>query len=143
MSVADALSQAQASNLDLVEISPNAEPPVCRIMDFGRYLFDIKKRKNIAKKKQHVTQLKEIKFRATTEEGDYKIKLRKIQEFIGRGDRVKISMRFRGREIQFRDLGIKLFDRLKQDVVSIAQVDRDIEMEGRQFIMILAPHKKS
>ena len=143
MSVADALSQAQASNLDLVEISPNAEPPVCRIMDFGRYLFDIKKRKNIAKKKQHVTQLKEIKFRATTEEGDYKIKLRKIHEFIGRGDRVKISMRFRGREIQFRDLGIKLFDRLKQDVVSIAQVDRDIEMEGRQFIMILAPHKKS
>ena len=143
MSAADALSQAQASNLDLVEISPNAEPPVCRIMDFGRYLFDIKKRKNIAKKKQHVTQLKEIKFRATTEEGDYSIKLRKIQDFIARGDRVKISMRFRGREIQFRDLGVKLFDRLKQDVVSIAQVDRDIEMEGRQFIMILAPHKKS
>ena len=83
-------------------------------MDFGRYLFDIKKRKNIAKKKQHVTQLKEIKFRATTEEGDYNIKLRKIQDFIARGDRVKISMRFRGSEIQFRDLGVKLFDRLKQ-----------------------------
>ena len=141
MSIAQALAKAQQVELDLVEISPNAEPPVCRIMDFGRYLFDLKKRKNEQKKKQHVTQVKEIKFRPTTEDADYQVKLRKIISFLQRGDRVKISMRFRGREIQFRDVGAKLLERLKHDVQDVAIVERDLQLDGRQFFMVFASKK--
>lgn len=143
MPVTEALVKAQQQNLDLVEISPNAEPPVCKVMDFGRYLFDIKKKKATQKKKQHVTQIKEIKFRPTTEKADYQVKLRKITEFLSRGDRVKITMRLRGREINFRELGVKLFEQLKQDVADIATVERDIHLEGRQFFMLLTPGKSA
>lgn len=142
MSVSEALQQSQAAGLDLVEISPNATPPVCRIMDFSRHLFDEKKRKNEQKKKQHVTQVKEIKFRPTTEEADYQVKLRKILGFLKRGDRVKISMRFRGREMQFRDVGAKLLERLKLDVQDVANVERDLELEGRQFFMLFTAKKR-
>ena len=142
MSVPDALSKARGAGLDLVEISPNATPPVCRIMDFSRHLFDEKKRKNEQKKKQHVTQVKEIKFRPTTEDADYQVKLRKIVGFLGRGDRVKISMRFRGREMQFRDVGAKLLERLKLDVQDVAVVERDLELDGRQFFMVFAAKKR-
>ncbi len=142
LNTAEAMLKAKEDGLDLVEISPNAEPPVCRIMDYGRYLFDIKKRKSAQRKKQKVTQVKEIKFRPTTDVGDYKVKLRKITEFLENGDKVKITIRFRGREMQHRELGMDLLKRVEQDISELGKVEQFPRLEGRQLSMVIAPIKK-
>ncbi len=138
----DALSHAKAQNLDLVEIVPNAEPPVCRIMDHGKFLFEKKKQRQEARKKQKQTQLKEMKFRPGTDSGDYQIKLRKLHEFLDQGDKCKITMRFRGREHAHRDLGLDMLRQIEQDLAELSQVEQRPMMEGRQMIMVLAPRKK-
>ena len=137
-----ALQKAKEVRLDLVEISPNAEPPVCRIMDYGKFIFDKKKRAAAGKKKQRQMQVKEIKFRPTTDVGDYGIKLRKIEAFLERGDKVKVSLRFRGREIQHKELGMQLLDRIKEDLPEGAVVEQEPKLEGRQMSMVVALLKK-
>lgn len=133
---------AKREDLDLVEISPNAMPPVCRIMDHGKHMYQLSKKKAAAKKKQRQSQVKEIKIRPTIEEGDYQVKLRKLLEFIESGDKVKITMRFRGREIAHNDLGARLLDRLQADVSEEAMVEQTPRFEGRQMVMVVAPKKK-
>ena len=118
VSTAQALEQAEAANLDLVEISPNAEPPVCRIMDYGKYLFEQNQRKKAAKRKQKLVHVKEVKFRPATDVGDFQVKVRKIRAFLDRGDKVKISLRFRGREMQHKALGLELLERVKAELAS-------------------------
>lgn len=135
-----ALIQAEEAGLDLVEISPNAKPPVCRIMDFGKYLFEQSKKKAAQKKKQKLIHIKEVKFRPVTDVGDYQVKLRKIAEFLERGDKVKVSLRFRGREMQHRDLGLDIFSRIKNDLEN-AIVEQEAKLEGRQFTMVLMKGK--
>lgn len=142
VSIDEALSQARQASMDLVEISPNAEPPVCRIMDYGKYIFDHGKKKAQQKKHQRQTQVKEIKFRPVTDVGDYRIKMKKVVEFLDRGDRVKISLRFRGREVQHQDLGVDLMNRVKADLPPNAIVEQEAKMEGRQIVMLIAPGKK-
>lgn len=138
----DALERATEEGLDLVEIVPNAEPPVCRLMDFGRFLFDQKKKKNEAKKKQKQIQMKEVKFRPGTDEGDYQVKLRNLTRFLTEGDKAKVTMRFRGREHAHRDLGLKLLRRVEADMAELSIVEQQPQMEGRQMIMVLGPKKK-
>jgi translation initiation factor IF-3 len=137
VSLQDAKSKAAEASLDLVEISPNAEPPVCRIMDYGRFVFGKKKRVSENKKKQRQIQVKEIKFRPTTDIGDYNIKLRKINTFLDRGDKVKVSLRFRGREIQHKELGMQLLERVKADLPENIVVEQQPKLEGRQMSMIV------
>ncbi len=134
---ADALARAEEAGMDLVEISPNAEPPVCRIMDHGKFLFEQSKRKAQQKKKQKQIQVKEVKFRPATDIGDYNVKLRKIVAFLERGDKVKISIRFRGREMQHKQLGMDLFDRLKQELPESLVVEQEPKFEGRQMTMVV------
>lgn len=141
--LADALDRATEAALDLVEIVPNAEPPVCRLMDFGRFLFDQKKKKTEARKKQKQVQVKEVKFRPGTDEGDYQVKLRNLTRFLNEGDKGKVTMRFRGREHAHRDLGLKLLRRVEADLADISIVEQQPQMEGRQMIMVLGPKKKS
>jgi translation initiation factor IF-3 len=140
--LADAQARAEEVALDLVEIVPNAEPPVCRLMDFGRFLFDQKKKKTEAKKKQKQVQVKEVKFRPGTDEGDYQVKLRNLTRFLNDGDKAKVTMRFRGREHAHRDLGLKLLRRVEGDLAEISAVEQQPQMEGRQMIMVLGPKKK-
>jgi len=135
----EALSRAAGVGLDLVEVSPNAEPPVCRIMDFGKYLFEQKKKQNSNKKKQKIIHVKEIKFRPGTDEGDYQIKLRNLVKFLENGDKVKITLRFRGREMAHRELGAQMLERVKKDLEELANVEMFPKMEGRQMVMIMAP----
>ena len=130
------------ADLDLVEVSPNAEPPVCRIMNYGKYVFEENKKKQLAKKKQKQTQVKEIKFRPGTEEGDYQVKLRNLTRFLSDGDKAKITLRFRGREMAHQDLGRKLLMRVEQDLIEIGTVEQYPRMEGRQMVMVIAPKKK-
>lgn len=137
-----AMERATAEGLDLVEIVPNAEPPVCRLMDFGRFLFDQKKKKSEAKKKQKQVQVKEIKFRPGTDEGDYKVKLRNLSRFLNDGDKAKVTMRFRGREHAHRELGLELLRRVETDLADISVVEQQPQMEGRQMVMVLGPKKK-
>ena len=139
--IAVAMSDAEAAELDLVEVSPNAEPPVCRIMDYGKYVFEEQKKKQLAKKKQKQTQVKEIKFRPGTEEGDYQVKLRNLTRFLGDGDRTKITLRFRGREMAHQELGRKLLQRVEKDLSEIGTVEQYPRMEGRQMVMVVAPKK--
>ncbi len=141
MSSEDALQKAQDVGLDLVEVSPNAEPPVCRIMDFGKYRFENSKKKQGAKKKQRRTQVKEIKFRPRTEVGDYKVKLSKLTKFLENGDKTKVTMRFRGREFAHQELGMELLKRVVADLEDIANVEQMPGMEGRQMVMVLGPKK--
>lgn len=141
VTIADALSRADAAGLDLVEISPNAEPPVCRIMDHGKYQFELNKRRAVQKKKQKLIQVKEIKFRPTTDEGDLHIKLRKIVEFIEHGDKVKITLRFRGREMQHKELGLELLQRINLELNEKVVVEQQPKLEGRQMTMVVAPGK--
>lgn len=141
MASQDALSRAQKVGLDLVEVSPNAEPPVCRIMDFGKFKFENSKKKQAAKKKQKKIQVKEIKFRPRTEEGDYKVKLRKLTNFLENGDKCKVTMRFRGREFAHQELGMEFLKRVQKDLDEIATVEQMPGMEGRQMVMLLAPRK--
>jgi translation initiation factor IF-3 len=128
--------------LDLVEIAPQAEPPVCRIMDYGKFLFEANKKKSEAKKKQKQIQVKEIKFRPGTEEGDYQVKLRNLTRFLEKGDKTKVSLRFRGREMAHQDLGLKLLQRVAEDLKELSVVEQHPKKEGRQMTMVLAPSSK-
>lgn len=132
--------QAEEAGFDLVEISPNAKPPVCRIMDFGKYLFEQSKKRAAQKKKQKLIHVKEIKFRPATDVGDYQVKLRKIVGFLDRGDKVKVSLRFRGREMQHRDLGLEILNRIKRDLENVS-IEQEPKLEGRQITMVLMKGK--
>lgn len=141
VSAREALRAAEESGLDLVEISPTAKPPVCRIMDYGKFLFEVNKKQAEAKKKQKQIQVKEIKFRPTTEEGDYQVKLRNLIRFLNHGDKVKVTLRFRGREMAHQEVGMKILDRLQQDTADLAVMEQQAKREGRQLLMVLAPKK--
>lgn len=141
MTSEEALKRAQEAGYDLVEVSPNAEPPVCRIMDFGKYRFENSKQKQGAKKKQKRTQVKEIKFRPRTEIGDYNVKLSKLRKFLENGDKTKVTMRFRGREFAHQGLGMDLLKRVVADLEEISNVEQMPGMEGRQMVMLLGPKK--
>ncbi|MBK1655477.1 translation initiation factor IF-3 [Allochromatium vinosum] len=138
----EAIAMAEEAGLDLVEIVPTSEPPVCRLMDFGRFLFDQKKKKNEAKKKQKQVQIKEVKFRPGTDEGDYQVKLRNLTRFLNEGDKAKVTMRFRGREHAHRELGLELLRRIESDLAEFSIVEQQPLMEGRQMVMVLGPKKK-
>jgi translation initiation factor IF-3 len=142
VSLREALRAAEESACDLVEISPTAKPPVCRIMDYGKYLFEASKKQAEAKKKQKQIQVKELKFRPTTEDGDYQVKLRNLIRFLNHGDKVKITVRFRGREVAHQELGMKVLARVQQDTAELAVVEQHPKREGRQLLMILSPKKK-
>jgi len=137
-----ALDLAREKTMDLVEISPDAEPPVCKIMDYGKHVFDLKKKTAMQRKKQKQTQVKEMKFRPGTDEGDYQIKLRNVTRFLENGDKAKITLRFRGREMAHQDLGIAMVKRIEQDLEDIAQVEQYPKLEGRQMTMVFAPKSK-
>ncbi|WP_345490818.1 translation initiation factor IF-3 [Orbus sasakiae] len=144
VSLNEAIRQAEDASLDLVEISPNAEPPVCRIMDYGKFIYEKSKATKEQKKKQKVVQVKEIKFRPGTDEGDYQVKLRSLIRFLEDGDKAKVTLRFRGREMAHQQLGIEMLDRIKEDLADLAVVESyPTKIEGRQMIMVLAPKKKS
>src|SRR5262245_12518571 len=136
---AEALACAQAAGLDLVEISPNATPPVCKLLDYGKYKYQEQKKAAEARKKQKVVEVKEIKFRPMIDDHDYDVKMRSMKRFFEDGDKVKITLRFRGREMAHQELGTKLLDRVKDDVGPIAKVEQEPKFEGRQMIMVLAP----
>jgi translation initiation factor IF-3 len=142
MSLDGALDLAAEQGLDLVEVSPNAEPPVCRVMDFGKYQFEQNKKANASKRKQKQIQIKEVKFRPGTEEGDYQVKLRNLVRFLTHGDKAKITLRFRGREMAHQELGVKLLKRVESDLEELATVEQFPKMEGRQMVMVMAPKKK-
>ncbi|HHH39319.1 MAG TPA: translation initiation factor IF-3 [Sedimenticola sp.] len=141
VALAEALAAAEEKKLDLVEIVPNAEPPVCRIMDYGKFVFEKKKQKQAAKKKQKQTQTKEIKFRPGTGEGDYQVKLRNLVRFLKDGDKTKVTIRFRGREHAHRELGLEVLERVERDLAEYGEVEQRPQMEGRQMIMVLRPKK--
>jgi len=141
MTPADAIAKASASGLDLVEVSPNAKPPVCRIMDYGKFKFEAKKQKNANKKKTKQVQVKEIKFRPRTEEGDYQTKTRKLREFLEKGDKIKVTLRYRGREFAHQELGLDLLKRVAADLDDYGVVDQMPKMEGRQMVMMMSPKK--
>jgi translation initiation factor IF-3 len=141
--LSEALEQSEVLGLDLVEISPNAEPPVCRIMDYGKFLYEKSKSSKEQKKKQKVIQIKEIKFRPGTDKGDYQVKLRNLIRFLEDGDKVKITLRFRGREMAHQKIGVEILNRVKHDLTELAMVESfPSKIEGRQMIMILSPKKK-
>jgi translation initiation factor IF-3 len=142
MSLSAAIDLAKDVSLDLVEVSPTADPPVCRIMDFGKYLFELNKKAQSAKRKQKQVHVKEIKFRPGTDEGDYQIKLRKLTEFLEYGDKAKVTLRFRGREMAHQELGANLLARVRKDLDEIGVVEQMPQMEGRQMIMVMSPKKK-
>jgi translation initiation factor IF-3 len=144
VSIEDALLAAKEASLDLVQVSPsNANPVVCKLLDYGKHLFDKKKSSSSSKVKIKRNTVKEIKFRPSTDVGDYNIKLKKIKSFILDGDKTKISVRFRGREILNSNMGLDLLNKLKEDLIDIAQVDQEASLEGRQLLMVLSPIKKS
>ncbi|MDZ7804430.1 translation initiation factor IF-3 [Thiohalophilus sp.] len=142
MSLEDALKMAEELEMDLVEVSPDADPPVCRIMDYGKYKFEENKKRHAAKKKQKQIQIKEVKFRPGTEEGDYQVKLRNLIRFLSQGDKAKVTLRFRGREMAHQELGRYLLERIEKDLAEIASVEQFPRMEGRQMVMVIAPKKK-
>ena len=142
MTRAEALQMALALELDLVEVSPTAEPPVCRIMDFGKFLFEQNKKAHSAKRKQKQIHIKEVKFRPGTEEADYQVKLRSLIRFLTEGDKAKVTLRFRGREMVHQDIGRKLLERVQQDLALCGMVEQQPLMEGKQMVMMFAPKKK-
>jgi translation initiation factor IF-3 len=142
MTLSAALQIARDDELDLVEVSPTADPPVCRVMDFGKYIFELNKKAQTAKRKQKQVHVKEIKFRPGTEAGDYKVKLRKLIEFLEDGDKAKVTLRFRGREMAHQELGAKLLARVKDDLEEFGVVEQMPQLEGRQMIMVMSPKKK-
>jgi len=142
MSRFDALNLASSQDLDLVEVSPTADPPVCRIIDYGKFLFEQNKKSHAAKKKQKQIQVKEVKFRPGTDEGDYHIKLRNLIRFFQEGDKAKVTLRFRGREMAHTDIGRQMLIRLQNDLAPYALVEQHPLMEGRQMVMMMAPKKK-
>ena len=142
VSLEDAMAKAAEQGLDLVEVAPQAKPPVCKLMDYGKHLFQKNKAQQAARKKQKQIQVKEIKFRPNTEQGDYETKLRRLVTFVEEGDKVKITLRFRGREMAHQELGLKVLERVKGDLDELAQVEQMPKMEGRQMVMVMAPRKK-
>lgn len=142
MTRAEALALAADAALDLVEVSPTAEPPVVRVMDFGKYLFEQNKKAHSAKRKQKQIQVKEVKFRPGTEEGDYQVKLRNLIRFLTEGDKAKVTLRFRGREMAHQDIGRKLLSRVSGDLAAHAVIEQNPLMEGRQMVMVFSPKKK-
>lgn len=141
LSIDEAKSLAEKEQLDLIEISPAANPPVCRLMDYGKFQFSQNKKKHQAKKNQKQTQVKEVKFRPGTGESDYQVKLRNLVRFLSNGDKAKITIRFRGREISHQELGLKVMHRIEEDLSSIADIEQAAKLEGRQLISVLAPKK--
>ncbi len=139
VSLATAQKLAEEAELDLVEVAPQASPPVCRVMDYGKFLFEESKKRHAAKKKQKQIQVKEVKFRPGTDEGDYQVKLRNLMRFLSSGDKAKITLRFRGREMAHQRLGLKLLQRIEKDLEEYGAVEQFPKMEGRQMIMVLAP----
>ena len=137
-----AIALAEESGMDLVEIQPQADPPVCRIMDFGKFKFEAQKKANAAKKKQKQVEIKELKFRPVTDEGDYQIKMRNIRRFLAEGDKCKITLRFRGREITHQELGLALLQRIRDELGDTIMVEQFPKLEGRQMIMMIAPGRK-
>lgn len=142
VSIDEAMRVAEEAKLDLVEISADAVPPVCRIMDYGKHLFEKKKLAAIAKKNQHQQQIKEIKFRPGTEDGDYQVKLRNLMRFLEQGDKAKITLRYRGREMAHQELGMEMLKRIESDLVEYGAVEQFPKMEGRQLTMVMGPKKK-
>jgi translation initiation factor IF-3 len=142
VSISEALEAARVASLDLVEMAAESEPPVCKVMDYGKHLFDIKKQKAAAKKKQKQQQVKEMKFRPGTDIGDYKIKLRNLIRFLEDGDKAKVSLRYRGREMAHQELGMEMLERIEKDLEEYAVVEQRPKMEGRQLLMVLAPKKR-
>jgi len=137
-----AREMAKENGLDLVELVPTAEPPVCRILDYGKYLFDASKKKQAARKKQKQIQVKEVKFRPGTDEGDYQIKLKNLKRFLEQGDKVKVTLRFRGREMAHQELGMQMLGRVEEDLTGLGTVEQYPKLEGRQMVMVLSPKKQ-
>jgi translation initiation factor IF-3 len=140
--LAEAIAAAVAKEMDLVEISPDAEPPVCKIMDYGKHLFELKQKQKESRKKARQIQVKEIKFRPGTDIGDYQVKLKNLIRFLEDGDKAKVTVRFRGREMAHQELGLQLLERIEQDLAEHGVVEQRPNMEGRQMIMVLAPGSK-
>lgn len=140
--LADAFRLSEASDVDLVEIAPQAAPPVCRLMDYGKFKYQESKKAHEAKLKQKVIQVKEVKFRPGTDDGDYSVKLRNLIRFLDDGDKTKITLRFRGREMAHQEIGMRVLERLRTDLDEYGQVEQMPKMEGRQMVMVLAPKKK-
>jgi translation initiation factor IF-3 len=137
----DALIRAEEVGLDLVEISPNATPPVCKILDYGKFKYEAQKKANAARKKQRVIEVKEIKMRPSIDQNDYGIKMRKVREFLDEGDKVKVTMRFRGREMAHQHLAINILEKVREEMADVAKVEQFPKLEGRQMIMVMAPLK--
>jgi translation initiation factor IF-3 len=140
---ADALLLSEQHEVDLVEIAPNAEPPVCRLMDYGKFKYQEQKRQQEARSKQKIIQVKEVKFRPGTDEGDYQVKLRNLRRFIEEGDKAKVTLRFRGREMAHQELGMRVLERVRDDLTELCLVEAMPKLEGRQMVMVLAPRKKA
>ncbi|EPY02762.1 translation initiation factor IF-3 [Magnetospirillum fulvum] len=135
----EGLLMAEEAGLDLVEVSPNADPPVCKILDFGKFKYEAQKKKNEARKKQKVIEVKEIKLRPNIDENDYGVKMRSMKKFLEEGDKVKVTMRFRGRELAHQDIGMKLLEQVRDDLETLGKVEQVPKMEGRQMVMVIAP----
>ena len=140
--MSDALAQAQAATLDLVEIVSDSDPIVCKIMDYGKHLFELKKTKTAAKKKQKQQQIKEMKFRPGTEDGDYQVKLKALIRFLEGGDKAKVTLKFRGRELAHQELGMEMMQRIEKDLLELGTVEQAAKMEGKQLTMVIAPKKR-
>jgi translation initiation factor IF-3 len=139
MPIAQALGRAEQAGLDLVEIAPQGDPPVCKILDYGKFKYEEQKRKSEARKKQKVIEIKEIKMRPSIDHHDYDIKMRSVTKFLGEGDKVKVTLRFRGRELVHQEIGVKVLERVRDDLAPIAKVEQFPKMEGRQMTMVIAP----
>jgi translation initiation factor IF-3 len=139
VTIQEALRMADEAGLDLVEISPNADPPVCKVLDFGKYKYEVQKKANEARKKQKVIELKELKLRPGIDTHDYDIKMRSARRFLEEGDKVKVTLRFRGRELAHQELGMKVLNRVRDDLAAMAKVEQWPRMEGRQMTMVIAP----
>jgi translation initiation factor IF-3 len=142
MAIGDAQRRAEEAGLDLVEVAPNAEPPVCRVMDYGKFVFELNKKAQSARRKQKQIHIKEVKFRPGTEEGDYQVKLRNLTKFLTNGDKTKVTLRFRGREMAHQELGAELLKRVQQDLEEHGTVEQHPQLEGRQMVMVIAPRKR-
>jgi translation initiation factor IF-3 len=138
----EALTRAEEAGLDLVEVSPNADPPVCKIMDYGKFIYQKDKQLQVARKKQKQIQVKEVKFRPTTEEADYQTKLRALLRFLEEGDKIKVTVRYKGREMAHQELGMELIERVRNDVGELAQIEQYPRLEGRQTVMVIAPRRR-
>jgi translation initiation factor IF-3 len=141
LSIAEALESAAAKGLDLVEVAPNSDPPVCRIMDYGKFVFEQNKKAQSAKRKQKQIHVKEVKFRPGTEEGDYQVKLKNLIRFLTHGDKTKVTLRFRGREMAHKELGLELLQRVQADLEEYGTVEQQPQLEGRQMIMVISPRR--